>query len=597
MDKLSLAKIKEIIGEQHAGDFKQLEVVFSSEERVLVEAPAGYGKTTTMISRIAYLLAKGEIPNPKRILALTFSVNAALKIKRDIAEKMPLLMKEENNPVLLTEKITSTNYHGFCKSVLSKHGFLLDINLRRNINSFKAVGDNNLERIKDIYTILDINELNICKSIEETVKSGVMPNDMDVRIYLDIVKNKLLPQNIITHNSELFLTIQLFEEYPEVISFYRRLFTLIIVDEFQDTNIVAWKLIQKLIGEKTKLLFLGDPLQRIYGFIGALPDIMDLAMQNYNMKKIVLNKNYRFRDNFEMLKLDYNIRLNAASVMQNVGITGEAELPGYWGKTQAEEAMQVATAVCNLMNSQKGMKIAILCRGRNENSSVIEEKLLDKGINYFYGMFTDDDVDYINFHTVCHETFLDYFGKKRTINNIQFKKFTDKIKGVYREATGKSLSSLLKLLDALRDKVSSDYAMLSPEDKYTLILDIFENRQLRQSMEYVNCDVILATVHGAKGLEWDYVFLPDLEQWAFPVYPICILCEGKNQKCGSKCKFICTNVVQKPMLEELSVFYVGVTRAKKQVFVSASGKRANGNASRYSCFATMAGVKLVKSNV
>ena len=60
------------------------------------------------------------------------------------------------------------------------------------------------------------------------------------------------------------------------------------------------------------------------------------------------------------------------------------------------------------------------------------------------------------------------------------------------------------------------------EEKYNLLLDIFENRQLKQSMEYIKCNVILATVHGAKGLEWDYVFLPDLEQWVFPGYPTCI---------------------------------------------------------------------------
>jgi DNA helicase-2/ATP-dependent DNA helicase PcrA len=57
-----------------------LKLFFLDSPRLLVEAPAGYGKTTTMISRIAYLFASGHIPNPKRILGLTFSVNAALKV-------------------------------------------------------------------------------------------------------------------------------------------------------------------------------------------------------------------------------------------------------------------------------------------------------------------------------------------------------------------------------------------------------------------------------------------------------------------------------------------------------------------------------------
>ena len=591
----SITTLNETIKKQHDGDVKQLEVIFSEADRVIVEAPAGYGKTTTMVSRIAYLLAKEEIPNPKRILALTFSVNAALKIKRDIAEKLPKIMDSENNPVSLSEKVTATNYHGFCKSVLSKHGFLLDSNLKRDINSFKAVGDDRLEKLDDI--IIDNEEVSLCKKIETTVKSGTYPDENDLCAYLDIVKNKLLPQNYVTHNAELFFTIKLFEDYPEVIRFYNSLFTLIIVDEFQDTNIVAWELIQKLVGKNTKLLFLGDPLQRIYGFIGALPNIMDLALTQYGMTKITLSKNYRFKDNLEMLKLDHNIRLNAESVLRGTGVTDTANLLGYWGETQDDEAKQLVHAVKNLLASYEGKKIAILCRGRGDNASAIEEELLAQNIGYFYGMFKDDDETYVSFHSVCQRTFLKRFGNKLSVNNVQLKRFTNEIRNEYSGSDDKAINSLLELLDALREKVATDYAMLSPEDKYALLLDIFENRQLKQSMEYINCDVILATIHGAKGLEWDYVFLPDLEQWGFPGYPTCSLCNGKNVDSGCKCNFVYGAAVEKQILEELSVFYVGVTRARKQVFVSASGKRANGKKGKYSCFSSMPGVKLMKSSV
>ena len=73
------------------------------------------------------------------------------------------------------------------------------------------------------------------------------------------------------------------------------------------------------------------------------------------------------------------------------------------------------------------------------------------------------------------------------------------VRTAYAASTGKTVDSLLKLLDALVEKVSIDYADLVPEDKYTLLLDIFENRQLKQAMEYVDSRVILSTVHGAKG--------------------------------------------------------------------------------------------------
>lgn len=102
----NLTEIKEKIAAQHEGDEKQLEVIFSDSPRLIVEAPAGYGKTTTMISRIAYLFASGKIPNPKRILGLTFSVNAALKIKREVAAKLPSLIGTQNSPISIGEKAT-----------------------------------------------------------------------------------------------------------------------------------------------------------------------------------------------------------------------------------------------------------------------------------------------------------------------------------------------------------------------------------------------------------------------------------------------------------------------------------------------------------
>ena len=75
MPNIDIIAIRDKITTHHGGDERQLEVIFSDSPRLIVEAPAGYGKTTTMISRIAYLFAIGGIPNPKRILGLTFSTS------------------------------------------------------------------------------------------------------------------------------------------------------------------------------------------------------------------------------------------------------------------------------------------------------------------------------------------------------------------------------------------------------------------------------------------------------------------------------------------------------------------------------------------
>lgn len=82
-------------------------------------------------------------------------------------------------------------------------------------------------------------------------------------------------------------------------------------------------------------------------------------------------------------------------------------------------------------------------------------------------------------------------------------------------------------------------------------------------MEFLNTSIIISTVHAAKGLEWDYVILPDMEKDSFPNwYGLCGRCKN-----GNDCNFVMTKDIEKSFFEELSVFYVAVTRAKKQVFL------------------------------
>jgi len=602
MPNANLTEIKEKITAQHEGDEKQLEVIFSDSPRLIVEAPAGYGKTTTMISRIAYLFATGKIPNPKRILGLTFSVNAALKVKREVAEKLPSLLGSQNSPIAIGKKVTITNYHGFCKGILKKYGYLIADTLRKDINLFKAVSDSDIEKQVCLKTALTPVELQKLKNVETAVKEVRIPDSQSIHAYNQIIIKKLLPLEYITHNAVILFVLEIFSSYAEVRKFYQSYYPLIVVDEFQDTNCIAWALLESVISDQTQLIFLGDPLQRIYGFIGALPDIMSTVIEKYRMAKVVLEKNYRFRNNPEMLKLDKNIRENAATCFMPIIADADiAKLPAFWGTTQQDEASQVIAKVQSLI-SDGAVKTAVLFRGRGKNADTVEAELASQKISYFYGMFTDEDADYVDFHNKCQEMFIKRFGKSKSISKKALSVFSDSVKTVFATTTGKTVDSLLRLLDALVDKVAIDYADLLPEDKYTLLLDIFENRQLKQAMEYVDSQVLLSTVHGAKGLEWDYVILGDVERWVFPGYYTCNDCPNKFDK-STNCRCFLPNPLptefKETILDELSVFYVGITRAKKQVYVSASAKRldSNGNekTSIFSCMVGISGIKLVKA--
>lgn len=603
MPKVSLVEIKEKITMQHEGDEKQLEVIFSDSPRLIVEAPAGYGKTTTMISRIAYLFASGGIPNPKRILGLTFSVNAALKVKREVAEKLPALLGSQNSPVALGEKVTVTNYHGFCKVVLKKYGYLIADALRKDVNLLRAVGDSEIDRHINLKTALSAQELNQLKAVETAIKEARVPDSQTIISYNEIVIKKLLPLDFITHNAVILFVLEIFERFSEIKKFYQSYYPLIVVDEFQDTNCIAWCLLEAIISDRTQLVFLGDPLQRIYGFIGALPDIMMAVAEKYGMTQVTLSKNYRFRNNPEMLKLDKNIRENAAScftpTIQDVDV---AQLPAFWGSAQQEEANQVVVKVQNLISGSTD-KIAILFRGRSKNAEIVEVELANNSVPYFYGMFTDEDPDYVDFHNKCQELFIKKFGKSKNINKKALITFSNSVKTAYTSANGKTVDSLLRLLDALVEKVTIDYGDLLSEDKYNLLLDIFENRQLKQAMEYVESQIILSTVHGAKGLEWDYVILADVERWVFPGYFTCKDCANKFATPSNCCCALpnpIPTIFKETALDELSVFYVGITRARKQVFVSASAKRldsyGNEKSSVFSCLVSINGIKLVKAD-
>ena len=600
MSDANLVEIKEKITAQHGGDERQLDVIFSDSSRLIVEAPAGYGKTTTMISRIAYLFASGQIPNPKRILGLTFSVNAALKVKREVAGKLPSLLGLQNSPVSIGEKVTITNYHGFCKGILKKYGYLIADALRKDVNLFRAVGDSDIENQTNLKTTLTPAELQSLKAVETDVKEARVPDAQTIHAYNDIVIKKLLPLDYITHNAIILFVLEIFTNYTEVKKFYQSYYPLIVVDEFQDTNCIAWKLLESVISEQTQLLFLGDSLQRIYGFIGALPDIMSKVVDEYGMTKVELSKNYRFHNNPDMLMLDRNIRANAASCFTStIAADDVAKLPAFWGTTQQDEAEQVVAKVQDLL-AEENVKIVILFRNRSKNAEIVEAELARNDIQYFYGMFTDEDSDCVEFHNKCQDMFIRRFGKSKTINKKALAAFSDSVRTAYAASTGKTVNSLLKLLDALVEKVSIDYADLVPEDKYTLLLDIFENRQLKQAMEYVDSRVILSTVHGAKGLEWDYVVVCDVEQWVFTF--ICRDCPSKSTQGGARCRLpqnIPTQMVE-PLLDDLCVFYVALTRAKKQVFISASGERYNARGRQFTggkicCFASVDGVRLINA--
>lgn len=338
------SSLEEIINQNHAGDEKQLEIIFSSKDRIVVEAPAGCGKTSTMVSKVAYLIAKKKIPKNKKMLALTFSVNAAYKMKKDIAEKLPAFgLNQVNTPKDLNRLIYISNYHGLCRRIISLYGYLFDERLK-DINNFKAMNENDYKSSENFEEYgLEISEDE--KVFFSKFNKAVLNCDKDTvetleEQYCEVLKNKFLKLKCITYNGYLVLAKWLLSNNTELLRFYQRLYSLIIIDEFQDTNFLSWNFICTLINDETKLFFMGDSLQRIYGFIGAIPNILEKAQIEFSMDKIEMVKNYRFENNPDMLLLDKNIRENAKNIIVPQ-INNDAKINLHFTKTQEEESQWV----------------------------------------------------------------------------------------------------------------------------------------------------------------------------------------------------------------------------------------------------------------
>ena len=591
LNKEGIDVIKSRIIEKHHGDDKQLEIIFSSSSRLLVEAPAGYGKTHTMVSRIAYLMAVGRLPSPKKLLALTFSINAAYKIKKDVSINVPDLLSGLSSNINIKEKIYVSNYHGFCRSVLKKYGYIIHPNLLK-LDTLQSIDDGRRDSIMRAYSNLSNDEATLLSDFNFAVKNlnGTYVRE-NIDAYNAIVISKLLEKESIPYNAIITLTIKLFNDNSNILTFYQNYYTSILVDEFQDTNMLSYWLLNFLITSQTSILLLGDSLQRIYGFIGAVPNLLQDAERRYNLQLISLEKNYRFASNENMLQLDKIIRQNALTPFENPNNL-RANVNFILYENQELEATGIIYRTREILQQAPSAKVAIITKQRGPNINHIIDAFNKENISFFYGLFTDEDIDYVKFNRKCLFEFIELLRDNSKINKKLAKTHYDKIKEIYIDNDSILIKALLKLLNIFWSRLFIDFAFLSNDDKISLIKETFEHNGIKQYMEYLDTSVIISTVHAAKGLEWDYVILPDMEKDSFPNwFGLCCKCKHSDD-----CNLVLDKNMEQSFLEELSVFYVAVTRAKKQVYFTASKTQLSTKGTfqkNYSCFMRLPGIEFV----
>ena len=590
---------------------------------VLILAGAGSGKTRTLTYRIANLMDSGV--QPWHILALTFTNKAA----REMRERVEKLVGENANDMWLG------TFHSVCVRILRrdieklgyKRSFTIyddDDQLRVIKDGLKTLGlDESRSQPKEMRAKISGAKnkmLSPDEWFQESLKDYQCQQFHDLYSYYE---DRLRAANALDFDDLLLRVLELFLEHPPVLDYYRQRFQYVLVDEYQDTNVAQYHFVRLLTEESRNLCVVGDDDQSIYGWRGAdIRNILDFEKDYPDARVIKLEQNYRSTANI----------LDAANqvIAHNVGRKEKAlwtdaeageQIHLYKAGDEREEAAWLCERIKRLQKA--GMpyaQMAILYRNHSL-SRVIEEMLIRAGIPYkvFGGTrFYDrkevrdalaylrvivnpaDDVSLVRIINTPKRSIGD-----ATVATLQeyakseelplFSVLSDPpetLSSRPRKCIGEFALLLMKLT-ALKETLplselvttmleetglKAQFELEGNEEAQTRLENLmefaaaakeFETRSEDKSLEaflenvslVTDLDnqeaapqyVTLMTLHSAKGLEYDAVFMTGMEEGIFP--------SMRSQLDESK------------MEEERRLCYVGMTRARKNLFLSYANQR------------------------
>lgn len=602
---------------------KQREAAEKLEGPLLIIAGAGSGKTRTMTYRIANLLYSG-VPAYK-ILALTFTNKAAKEMRERIIDLVDDVARDA----------WIGTFHSICVRILRKDieklGYTRNFTIYDDEDQLKTIKDIlkyfNLD--DKVYSPKEI------RGIISDAKNKMMGPDewfnsscKDFRsqkiheIFLEYEK-RLKNANALDFDDLIVKTLQLFVEHPDILSYYQNRFSYVHVDEYQDTNRAQYLLV-KMISEKSRnICVVGDDDQSIYGWRGAdIRNILDFETDYKEATIIKLEQNYR--STRYILDAANEIIKNNAERREKKLWTEEKEgapIRLYCARDERAEAAWLCERIEELRFDKKLRynQICVLYR-THAQSRVIEEMLMRAGIPYkvFGGTrFYDrkeikDALAYLRLLVNPHDdialkriinvpkrsigdttvSMLDDIAKQKEVsiyeiirqmpesvasrprkcienfcevldNLLKLKEelplsefietFLDasglksQYEGTNDEEAVSKKENLLELLGAVKEfeRLSEDKTLEAYLENVSLVtdLDMHDN-----DSSYVT----LLTIHSAKGLEYDAVFLLGMEDGLFPST---------------------RTILEDRLEEERRLCYVGVTRAKKYLFISYARQR------------------------
>lgn len=592
---------------------KQKKAVTITEGPLLVLAGAGSGKTKVLTTRVAYLVHQMGVA-PYHILALTFTNKAAKEMKERVINvlgscayqiqistfhSLGLLIMRENYEKLGYENNFTIIDSDDSLTVIKK--ILKDLNLDPREYNPRAIRSKISGAKNELMTVAEYAKF-ANTDFEEKV----------LEVY-DRYQQKLKINNSLDFDDLLMLPIELFRTYPEVLKKYQERFQYILVDEYQDTNEAQYILI-KMMGAKYKnVCVVGDNDQSIYSFRGAnYKNILNFEKDYPEANVILLEENYRSTGNILKAANDV-IKNNKDRKEKNLWTQNEEGVKIHYHRSldERDEAYYVMREIEKLRD--QGVmenQIAVLYR-TNAQSRNMEESLLRQGIPYkvvgsfyFYNrkeikdlicylklLYNQhDDISLLRVVNVpkrgiglktlevltekAEREHVSLYHAIETGKELQFKKIIERL---IEKSENCSLTELVELVlsetgmrqDLINEDSIEAEVRLENLEEFKSITKSFEERNGIVSLEEFlmeislvsdieehkenNNVVTLMTVHSAKGLEFNYVFLIGMEESLFPHN------NSLLDRYGIE--------------EERRLCYVAITRAKKELYLINAKRR------------------------
>lgn len=340
---------------------RQIEAVKMVDGPVMAVAGAGSGKTGVLTNRIAYLI--GEIGiSPYHILAITFTNKAAEEMRSRVFKLIDIPVNgiwistfHATGAKILRNDIHHLNYKRDFQIIDDDDSKIIVKNILKKKNL--DLKEFNPKIISRMVTQVKGNRLRI-EYLQEPIKSVMTSICFEYNDFLQ-------ENNLVDFQDLLILPLKLFRNYPEVLHKYQEMFQYILVDEFQDTNDLQYDIVKLLAKSHHNLFIVGDEDQSIYAFRGSNIENIKKFMRDFpEHKKVILNQNYRSRDNI-LKAANSVIKNNSSRIPKELYSTlGPGEkIIHYKAGNDEDEAYYISNKIKLLLN--KGYKysdIVILYR-------------------------------------------------------------------------------------------------------------------------------------------------------------------------------------------------------------------------------------------